>query len=596
MPPAMPPAVPHPARPPAFTEIRLLIVFACAAFAGLVCADIARSVTQMPLYEGWPFAVPIAARTAEGTLQFGDFFQWTDGHRRVPAYMTTAVFAALTRWDLQAQAYVTVALVLGAAVGWLALVDRTVGRWAVWALAVPVFALAFTLRGRHTWLSSFESGSAYLLVFYTLALLVLVPRGAGPSGRRWPRLLAAACLCAFATFSVSGGVMAWAALLPVLWLLGYRRPAHYAVWAAVFALTLFVFLQGSPGSTGALDALSQPLRISDYSLLHLTAPFVPLGETANSDVYQLAGLGGALAVAVWAASAWAAWHTHSPRVLAPWIGLGLFTLGTAGFTAFGGVNSFAFNPSLVVSERYVLHIVPFWISLAVLGILCSMAIQRGKAGSPAAEPTAYTARALGLARVIAPVHTILWAALVPLAVVAALSVMQQPSAIETQRSECVTHHLFFPGEAERCVTTILPRVPAESWRAGVDQLFAQRLAYFSGAAFDAPIPAACYRPAAGCPIRIPPPIARVVFSVDDDGTEAAAPGSFGIEIRAGSDTGERTIAASDAPRSSPISLDAAVLAARTDLRLFVTVRVPAEAQPAPNVHMQAVFTQAMEGR
>ncbi len=183
----------------------------------LTIAYVARFGVDVPYWDQWDWSVPIALKTAQHALGFGDLVSQYNEHRVLFTNATTVLFTLTTSWNIKAELFVSVVLA-SLAVGLLTrMFARDAGGSNAYLIA-PIFAaLVFSLRQDENWLRS-SHNCWYFLVVFLLAALNAVQAG----NRPW-NLACAAVLALCATLSLLNGILTWPIVLLALMLRGDRR-------------------------------------------------------------------------------------------------------------------------------------------------------------------------------------------------------------------------------------------------------------------------------------------------------------------------------------------------------------------------------------
>jgi len=206
------------------------------ASAGLPIALMALFIAvqgiNIPYLDEYAITAPIAVATAEGALQPSYFFQQESNHRLVFTKLTTALNTLLTGWDLRAEMWVNFTLILASfallCAAWRQVHPPTAA-WLILPFALALFAIRqrpnFALYIGLYWGQFFTFAALYILVRMAVSL----------------RALLYLALCAIgATFSNAGSLPLWFALLPALWLRGYRR-RHLVLWLVITSAVIGIF-------------------------------------------------------------------------------------------------------------------------------------------------------------------------------------------------------------------------------------------------------------------------------------------------------------------------------------------------------------------
>jgi hypothetical protein len=338
----------------------LLIIAAGLPIVAVVSA-MATYGLNIPFYDQWDISLEVASATADGRLSLGLLLQQHGDHRILFTNMTTALVTALADWDLRIERLLLLLLVSISAFLLLFTLYRQ-NRRAFWWSLVPIMALLFAVRGRQTFLVSYQSQFVHLVLFATCALVIL-----HGSGVRWRALIAMALLCVAATFSVGSGVVVWIAMLPALWLRGYRKKSYFASWILVAtgctAMYFAGFSSGRSQSEFAL-ALQQPIAALTYFVGYLGAVFVVDAPQSILPAIAVGVVGLTLAALN---TAFALMRDRDGQPLALWVGLAFLALGIAAVTALGRLSLFLGESSgQPLAERYIIHSALFWVALIVL--------------------------------------------------------------------------------------------------------------------------------------------------------------------------------------------------------------------------------------
>jgi hypothetical protein len=185
-----------------------------------------------------------------------------------------------------------------------------------------------------TWLWGVQIVVFFPIFSLTIALLIVESRLS-----RWPKLIAAALVCLFATFSHANGMLLWPLIGAALaartnWNRDIWKPA--ALWLAVFCASLILYFHGysKPYWTpGFLPALEQPLVSAQFFFALLG---MPLGWAFKDRVVLATTLLGAvqvglLLVAMYRILRREGWAGRS----LPWNIFAIYVLFTAALTALG---------------------------------------------------------------------------------------------------------------------------------------------------------------------------------------------------------------------------------------------------------------------
>jgi len=328
---------------------------------------------NVPYLDEWSASAAIAIATARGELGLHHLFLQNNEHRHLSANLASALLVPLSAWDLRVQMLMTLFM---AVISFLLLLDIMRGRdrRAVLLMAIPVALLIFSLRQRQTWLWAYlltwTQGIA-ALIFGLWALDRLKIGWGGVAG---------AILGAFGVlFSLAYGIVAWGIYPVLMWVRGYRKPAHYGGFFAAAAVIIGLFFSNYDFSVMGWDGREQsaglstdPLRLGYFLLANLGSPVTPF----FNDNAPLAAVIGTVMLALLIANGVYLWRRYaSIQPFAVWIALALFGLAICGVIAVGRSLPFPDQiPFLPIHDRYTPPPSLVWIALIALVVL---AIRQG---------------------------------------------------------------------------------------------------------------------------------------------------------------------------------------------------------------------------
>ena len=251
-------------------SVRLKQVLQASAILpiALMALFIATQGVNVPYFDEYAITAPIAIATAEGILQPSYLFEPQNSHRLVLPKLITALNTLLTGWDLRVEMWVNFALILASfallCAAWRQVHPPTAA-WLILPFALALFAIRqrpnFALYAHLYWGQLFTFAALYILVRMAVSL----------------RALLYLALCAIsATFSTASGIPLWFALLPALWLRGYRR-RDLALWLLITSLIIGVFFLNYNFNSGlsGVENPVVPLHLYPiYSLAFLGSPLV----------------------------------------------------------------------------------------------------------------------------------------------------------------------------------------------------------------------------------------------------------------------------------------------------------------------------------
>lgn len=154
------------------TALLLLVVLASLTPIAFVASYIWQEGVNVPFWDEWDASVPVAIKTAEGTLTLRDLLSQHVQQRIFFTKLTTAILTVLTGWDLCGEMWVSFGLTTVNLLLLIALFRTNTGPPAV-LIAIPFAALTFSYRQRQNWLMGFQTAWFFMLMFLLLAVLLL---------------------------------------------------------------------------------------------------------------------------------------------------------------------------------------------------------------------------------------------------------------------------------------------------------------------------------------------------------------------------------------------------------------------------------------
>lgn len=235
-------------------------VYIIPLIIGLVPLALALRFTHVhgastPYADQWCDAVPMVINAAEGDMQLQELYRWHNTHRIFPASLTTLTFYYLTDWNLKAEIYVNYvwfAVVIGILLWTTLRAERPTRDYTVAFIAFMVMAaLFFSLRLRVFWLWPYAAPYVQAYAFLLIGWFLIAR-----SRVNWVTLVSVALLCALATTAISSSLMMWVIFGIGLFIYGYRRFVHAALWLGFAAVTIVLFFNnyGNVGHTNFCDA------------------------------------------------------------------------------------------------------------------------------------------------------------------------------------------------------------------------------------------------------------------------------------------------------------------------------------------------------
>lgn len=352
----------------------LLLVVLCLAAPTLLLAKIGQFGLAFPYWDEWRFA-EILQKVYAGKAGFIDFWSQHNEHRILFPRVVMTLLARASGWNVAWELGASVVFAIGTYASVLAIAFRRAQGldFTLRCCIAAVFsALIFSWTQNENWIWGFQCNVMLAMAAIAGCVATL------SSEFRYPvRIGLGIALSTVATYSYANGLFAWPAMLLLVWDVRVAREARVAgvlVWlvAAGLVAESYFFGYAKPSvSPSPLTALDHPLLFVQFLAVFLGAPISTLFTTPawhGVDVAPpvLAFLPGPLAVVGVAWLAWRAWRGGVKwTVLAPWLTLALFSLGSA-VVASAGRCGFGLGQAL--TSRYITVTTPLWIALVALAL------------------------------------------------------------------------------------------------------------------------------------------------------------------------------------------------------------------------------------
>ncbi len=328
----------------------LLFWGACVSPPVILLWMIAASAVDVPLNDQWEF-VRVLEKDCTGLLDFQDLWQLHNEHRILFPRIVMLVLARLTGWNTLYEIYV------GALLGiliFLTLAHQAHNTFKQLELkglnwAIPIISvLVFSLTQIENWLWGWQI--QMLLNVLTVAMgIVLLSAPAS----NWRHFTLAVLSCVVASYSFANGLLCWPIGLAVILLVrrekgGRLMQRRIGIWliASIFT-TIFYFLgyEQPLQHPSVWLVFKEPLIYAGYVLAYLGGPVRELD-------YRLVIAAGASALSVWLGTLYLILRSDKRKLsnLAPYIGLGLYAIGSAMIT---GAGRMGFGIDQAISSRYV---------------------------------------------------------------------------------------------------------------------------------------------------------------------------------------------------------------------------------------------------
>ncbi len=359
-----------------------------------------RYCVDIPFTDEWDM-VPLVEKFFQGTWSFHDLWEQHNEHRIFFPNLIVLFLARLTSWNIHYEVAVNVLLSflsffllcwqIKKTESLLACgLEAVKSRWLIPAVSLIVFSA----RPWENWMIGVAIAVFLSVVCAQAGILIL-----SLPGFRWKRLLGALLLGIVSTYSIASGLVFWPVGFLILCVSSYRDRAQrwtaLGTWLAVScaAITIYFYGYAKPQAHPSLwHTLNHPM---DFFLYFFTF----LGSLVFQNV--LACPAGYLGFAGFCLLTAALWRTGGKtpapdtgaagrpqcqalverrllrEAVVPYLGLALFSLGTAAITA---VSRAGFSPLQALAPRYVTYSYSFWVSLLVLGAVGARVFQAGGKG------------------------------------------------------------------------------------------------------------------------------------------------------------------------------------------------------------------------
>lgn len=379
----------------------------------------------------------IAVKAANGTLSVSDLLEWYNGHRYVMTNLVTVLVSRFASYNL----WVEMAIMLLVAVAMISVLYRLIlrdfpsARWMI----VPAAFLLLTLRGLWTWSYSFQSGFVFMLLFFFLAL-----NQARRSPNAWGSVVLCMIYASAATLTQGAGLAVW----PLTWftlLLSGAKRSRLIIWIAVLIPFALIYVRGFVGWTEnpeyATLALQSPVTLVQYVFAYLANAFVPFVEAGVRPAMVI----GLIGLVLLLLNLYALSRHHGlkrdfwARTAVPLSLIG-FAIFSATVTGVGRVWYFTLVLIQPLTERYVIHAVPFWIGLGLIMTLNTRFATR----SPLIRMTRLLNLVLGLLLIPAFIYA------------AYVQVTQIPPLTPQDGEACTARYALFQDREDPCLRPLLP--------------------------------------------------------------------------------------------------------------------------------------------
>lgn len=314
-----------------------------------------QTTPEVPIRDEWAL-VTLMQKRDSGDLGLDDFLAFHNEHRIVLSRLIGLAVVDTTGWNRQSHLLVAFAIV-GITCLSLFLAIRATIRSALGTavLAVPLALLLFSHARWENWLIPFTDKIPTALG----VALCCFAFAKQPLGRWWfGSALAGAAVASLSSF---GGLVVWPAFLPAAIWAGRR----FAIsWGAIGVTTIGAYLIDFPrrDTSMTLDIEQMTAFVLTYLGAPVSGPDVPAAQVATVVCLLVVGLN---VIACWRLQVV---HRDDLGLLMPWLGLGLFAVGTS---LLGSVTRV---PAAGLYSRYHALALFWWIACLVVLYLSTVRI------------------------------------------------------------------------------------------------------------------------------------------------------------------------------------------------------------------------------
>jgi hypothetical protein len=330
----------------------------------LLIGFVANFSVNVPIDDEWRLA-SLFEKIAAGNVTFKDFWALHSNHRILFPKIIIAVLAFASRWNINYQLCLSIAL---AGVTFIALYKLSSMQVKnagdnLWHLAnILTCILLCSLVQYENWLWGFQLAWFFVNLCFVAAVYALLS-----NHKLLPnmRIFIAAIFCFIASFSLAQGLLSWLAAIPAVVALEGNVPQkkkRLIIWMLLFVATCAIYsIDYHPSrKTSIISLLNKPLVVIDYFLSLLGSPIV-----RSPFISPLVGL------LIFASFLFLVFHfcrkISEHREAVPWLSIGLFSVVsalfiTAGRAEFGAIQA-------IESSRYTTNSILLLIALVQLGQL-----------------------------------------------------------------------------------------------------------------------------------------------------------------------------------------------------------------------------------
>ncbi len=331
----------------------------------LLIAYIAAYAPATPIPDTADLNGKIIIAIADGTFNWQMLFEGFNGHRPLTARLLTIANYYLTNWNQHAELFVMLMIAVANACLLLALVVHDNPALLRWALLPTLFLLLSPLMGL-TWLAAVYSTWHLNLLFVLLVLLLIVKLP-----HRWWALLLITGVSVLPMLTLTQGVLIWGIGVVAMYVMGHRKIMTFAVYGAVGALVMWLFVQGTvyelstdltQEATLNTVTLEDPLRLLNFTLTYLGAPI-------GMERPLAALVGGVVGCVLLAAQTLYLAQRGELRRVWVLLLLALYSVGTSLLVGVGRINLMGMEAAL--QERFLHSSILFWLAVVLVTIIAT---------------------------------------------------------------------------------------------------------------------------------------------------------------------------------------------------------------------------------
>ena len=330
----------------------------------LLIGFVANFSVNVPIDDEWRLA-SLFEKIAAGNVTFNDFWALHSNHRILFPKITIAVLAFASRWNINYQLCLSIALAVVTFIALYKLSSMQVKNAGdnLWHLAnILTCILLCSLVQHENWLWGFQLAWFLVNLCFVAAVYALV---SNHKLLPYIKISIAAIFCLIASFSLAQGLLSWLAAIPAVAALegnAARKRKRLILWMLLFAATCAVYsIDYHPSRKASIiSLLNKPLVVIDYFLSLLGSPIV-----------RLSGISALVGFLIFASFLFLGFHfcrkISEHREAVPWLSIGLFSVLSALFITAGRAELGAIQA--IESSRYTTNSILLLIALVQLGQL-----------------------------------------------------------------------------------------------------------------------------------------------------------------------------------------------------------------------------------